>query len=52
MAWALAKEGILVNTVTPGVFHTEALRYFMEMTDATATYSPIISRRFGIGCGT
>ncbi|MGB8365773.1 MAG: SDR family NAD(P)-dependent oxidoreductase [Rhizomicrobium sp.] len=40
MAWALAKEGILVNTVTPGVFQTEALRHFMEMTGATATYSP------------
>ena len=40
MAWALAKEGILVNTVTPGVFNTEALRRFMEMTGATATYSP------------
>jgi NAD(P)-dependent dehydrogenase (short-subunit alcohol dehydrogenase family) len=40
MAWALAKEGILVNTVTPGVFQTEALRTFMEMTGATATYNP------------
>jgi len=40
MAWALAKEGILVNTVTPGVFQTEALRYYMEVTGATATYSP------------
>jgi 3-oxoacyl-[acyl-carrier protein] reductase len=40
MAWALAKEGILVNTVTPGVFQTEALRTFMEMTGATSTYSP------------
>ncbi len=40
MAWALAKEGILVNTVTPGVFQTEALRRFMEMTGATAAYSP------------
>lgn len=40
MAWALAKENILVNTVTPGVFQTEALRAFMEMTGATSTYSP------------
>jgi 3-oxoacyl-[acyl-carrier protein] reductase len=40
MAWALAKEGILVNTVTPGVFHTEALRYFMESTGATKTHDP------------
>ena len=40
MAWALAKEGILVNTVTPGVFQTEALRTFMEMTGAASTYSP------------
>jgi 3-oxoacyl-[acyl-carrier protein] reductase len=40
MAWALAKEGILVNTVTPGVFRTEALQNFMEMTGATATYNP------------
>jgi NAD(P)-dependent dehydrogenase (short-subunit alcohol dehydrogenase family) len=40
MAWALAKEGILVNTVTPGVFQTEGLRRFMEVTGATATYSP------------
>jgi 3-oxoacyl-[acyl-carrier protein] reductase len=40
MAWALAKEDILVNTVTPGVFQTEALRHFMEATGATATYDP------------
>jgi 3-oxoacyl-[acyl-carrier protein] reductase len=40
MAWALAKENILVNTVTPGVFQTEGLRNFMEMTGATATYNP------------
>jgi 3-oxoacyl-[acyl-carrier protein] reductase len=40
MAWALAKEGILVNTVTPGVFRTEALQHFMEMTGATATHNP------------
>jgi 3-oxoacyl-[acyl-carrier protein] reductase len=40
MAWALAKEGILVNTVTPGVFRTEALQHFMETTGATATYNP------------
>jgi 3-oxoacyl-[acyl-carrier protein] reductase len=40
MAWALAKESILVNTVTPGVFRTEALQHFMEMTGATATHNP------------
>jgi 3-oxoacyl-[acyl-carrier protein] reductase len=40
MAWALAKEGILVNTVTPGVFQTDALRNFMEMTGATSTHNP------------
>ena len=40
MAWALAREDILVNTVTPGVFQTDALRAFMEMTGAASTYSP------------
>jgi len=40
MAWALAKEGILVNTVTPGAFHTEALRHYMEVTGASETYDP------------
>jgi 3-oxoacyl-[acyl-carrier protein] reductase len=40
MAWALAKEGILVNTVTPGVFRTEALEYFMTATGAAETYDP------------
>lgn len=32
MATALAKSGILVNTVTPGVFRTEALRHYMQLT--------------------
>jgi 3-oxoacyl-[acyl-carrier protein] reductase len=36
MAWTLARENILVNTVTPGAFHTEALRHYMEVTGATA----------------
>ena len=40
MAWALAQEGILVNTVTPGVFHTEALRHYMEATAASHGYDP------------
>jgi NAD(P)-dependent dehydrogenase (short-subunit alcohol dehydrogenase family) len=40
MAWALAKEDILVNTITPGVFRTESLNYYMEATGATAKYSP------------
>jgi 3-oxoacyl-[acyl-carrier protein] reductase len=34
MAWALAPENILVNTVTPGAFHTEALRHYMRATGA------------------
>ncbi len=40
MAWALANEGILVNTVTPGVFSTEGARYYMEATGATDRYDP------------
>ena len=40
MASVLAPRGILVNTVTPGVFRTEALRFFMEETGASATYDP------------
>lgn len=40
MAWTLAKEGILVNTVTPGVYHTEALRHYMDVTGASAQYDP------------
>ena len=40
MAAALAPKGILVNTVTPGVFRTEALRFFMESTNATSRYDP------------
>jgi NAD(P)-dependent dehydrogenase (short-subunit alcohol dehydrogenase family) len=40
MAWALARENILVNTVTPGVFRTEALRHVMDITGASATYNP------------
>jgi NAD(P)-dependent dehydrogenase (short-subunit alcohol dehydrogenase family) len=40
MAWALAREGILVNTLTPGVFQTEALRTYMAATDAKSQYSP------------
>jgi 3-oxoacyl-[acyl-carrier protein] reductase len=40
MAWALAKEGILVNTVTPGVFRTEGTRQFMEATGAAERYDP------------
>lgn len=40
MAWALAKENILVNTVTPGVFRTESLRHVMEVTGATDKYDP------------
>ncbi len=40
MAWALAAENILVNTVTPGVVKTEALRHFVEATDAEHRYDP------------
>jgi 3-oxoacyl-[acyl-carrier protein] reductase len=38
MAWALAKEGILVNTVTPGVFWTEATQQYMDLSGATDRY--------------
>lgn len=40
MAWALARENILINTVTPGVFTTEALRYYMQVTGAAEQYDP------------
>lgn len=40
MAWALAKENILINAVTPGVFTTEALRHYMQVTGATERYDP------------
>jgi 3-oxoacyl-[acyl-carrier protein] reductase len=38
MAWMLAKEGILVNTVTPGAFHTEAMRDYMSKSGASEHY--------------
>lgn len=40
MAAALASTGILVNTVTPGVFRTEALVDFMQATGVTDRYDP------------
>jgi NAD(P)-dependent dehydrogenase (short-subunit alcohol dehydrogenase family) len=40
IAWALAKEGILVNTVTPGVFRTEGARAFMELSGVSDRYDP------------
>lgn len=40
MAWALAKEDILVNTVTPGVFSSDGTRQFMEMSGVTDRYDP------------
>jgi 3-oxoacyl-[acyl-carrier protein] reductase len=40
MAWALARDGILVNTVSPGVFATEGTRQFMELSGATDRYDP------------
>lgn len=38
MAWHLAKEGILVNTVTPGAVFTEATRGYMEKSGAASSY--------------
>jgi NAD(P)-dependent dehydrogenase (short-subunit alcohol dehydrogenase family) len=40
MAWALAKDGVLVNTVTPGVFRTEGTREFMELSGVSDRYDP------------
>lgn len=40
MAWALAKDGILVNTVTPGVFSSDGTRQYMEMSGVTDRYDP------------
>lgn len=40
MAWALAKEGILVNVVTPGVFLTEGTRQYMELSGVADRYDP------------
>lgn len=40
MAWALARDNILVNTVTPGVFSSEGTRYFMELSGVTDRYDP------------
>jgi NAD(P)-dependent dehydrogenase (short-subunit alcohol dehydrogenase family) len=40
MAWALARDGILVNTVTPGVFKSDGTRQFMEMSGVTDRYDP------------
>lgn len=40
--WAecAGQEGILVNTVTPGVFRSDGTRQYMEMTGATQRYDP------------
>jgi 3-oxoacyl-[acyl-carrier protein] reductase len=38
IAWTLAKESILVNTVTPGAFHTEAMRSYMTLSGAADNY--------------
>jgi NAD(P)-dependent dehydrogenase (short-subunit alcohol dehydrogenase family) len=38
IAWTLAKEGILVNTVTPGAVHTPAIKGYMQATGAHARY--------------
>jgi NAD(P)-dependent dehydrogenase (short-subunit alcohol dehydrogenase family) len=40
MAWVLAKENILVNTVTPGVFRTEGLAEYMHGVGVTPKYDP------------
>jgi NAD(P)-dependent dehydrogenase (short-subunit alcohol dehydrogenase family) len=40
MAWVLAKENILVNTVTPGVFRTEGLADYIRGVGATPKYDP------------
>jgi NAD(P)-dependent dehydrogenase (short-subunit alcohol dehydrogenase family) len=40
MAWTLAREGILANTVTPGVFRTEGTRTWMEMSGVADRYDP------------
>jgi 3-oxoacyl-[acyl-carrier protein] reductase len=40
MAWTLAREGILVNTVTPGVFRSDGTRQFMELSGVTGRYNP------------
>jgi NAD(P)-dependent dehydrogenase (short-subunit alcohol dehydrogenase family) len=38
MAWTLAKENILVNTVTPGAVHTEAIRNYMVLSGVSQEY--------------
>lgn len=40
MAAALAGSGILVNTVTPGIFRTEALEEFMRASGVAERYDP------------
>ena len=40
MAWALAKRGILVNTVSPGVFQSDGTRQYMEMAGVADRYDP------------
>jgi NAD(P)-dependent dehydrogenase (short-subunit alcohol dehydrogenase family) len=40
MAWALAREGILVNTVTPGVFRSEGLADYIRAVDPAGKYDP------------
>lgn len=38
MAWTLANEGILVNTVTPGAVHTPAIKGYMQASGAGERY--------------
>jgi NAD(P)-dependent dehydrogenase (short-subunit alcohol dehydrogenase family) len=40
MAWVLAKENILVNTVSPGVFRTEGLADYIRDLGLTDRYDP------------
>jgi NAD(P)-dependent dehydrogenase (short-subunit alcohol dehydrogenase family) len=40
MAWALARENILVNTVTPGVFRTEGLAEYVAAVSEPGEYDP------------
>jgi NAD(P)-dependent dehydrogenase (short-subunit alcohol dehydrogenase family) len=40
MAWALARENILVNTISPGVFRTEGLADYIRALGLTDKYDP------------
>jgi 3-oxoacyl-[acyl-carrier protein] reductase len=40
MAWALARENILVNTVSPGVFRSEGMADYVRAVDSAGSYDP------------